>query len=179
MFDYHHQPCSLDFASLTGPLSWPSLSAQSGQHLVSGSDIILDCYRHGCWDKATMSWKAAFVPLGTGLVSNTKDYYISLGDSAVAVLAWPLPHVPGAGEDPGRLVIRTDDDASASHLFIYEWNDCEVWPITVASPLSYYFARGCPRDCDRCIALRPQGNPISILSNAAQHAFWQLPKHDA
>eukprot|EP00974_Lingulodinium_polyedra_P051134 4918399-Lingulodinium_polyedra.AAC.1 len=83
---------TVEAEAITGRRAWPSYTPETFPGAFAARNLLLHCQATGCWEEASNTFLASFLPSGTLLWSaKDKKYCMSLGPvGLLAFLTWPV-----------------------------------------------------------------------------------------
>jgi hypothetical protein len=171
-----HTP-SVDMEQITGKATWPTFNAQTGLVLAAMRTVSQRCFAEDSWGQGSKTWKCSLMGQ-CSIVRRVKPveefrYYIVLGTvQSMAAIAWPAEAIDSRA---GKLVVvgRVGPE-SLVWLTCFEYDEFEVLPSRVLSPVALYMALERKITPFMGIVLLATGDAISLLRHAATHCFWDL-----
>ena len=163
---------------MTARRTWPSFSPLSSQGLFAQRALLQHCHKLKAWDLASQAWLCALLPRGT-LVRNTStgEVTVSLGPvGSLAALAWPVEHKHLKKGFRLYLLGGSNHMSKMPWLVVLELDSYEVLPSKVVAPVQAFLLQGRSVSGPTGLCLQQIGIPMSMLSFAAGHAFWDWDK---
>ena len=174
-FSDDHTP-PVDWESLVGPLTWPSLKPLNVPVLAAQGRLLDHVAELDTWDRVGLCWQAQFLPLGTVFHTvGSKDWCVSLGHAGLtAVRTFPLDKFVDGNEEV--YFLSDGQFESMGWEFCLNLPSLEVLPTEIVSPShSLCLPRG-SKVAEGVCFLR-SGEPMPVYQYAGRRAFWQLPKY--
>ena len=171
-----HKP-SVNCVPITGPLRWPAFSPMSARKLAARMDLLRTCAMAGNLEEARQSWRSCLIPRGTVVrQGDADDCFISLGpvhDSSL--LAWRLRSFVCGDTTMFHFGLPSDTDLPLMcWVHVLDWDDFEILPCEPIPPIRMFYLSKGRLEEPLGVAFHQTAPPQTLLTYAAEHAFFDL-----